>query len=87
MPLDLDKVEDVSHKLFNSYPTRTGGLPHIKQFLETLMFRVWFFKKISDINFEKRPGVGPGFPRGGAQKNWMYDKDLRKQLADILEQT
>ena len=73
MPLDLDKVEDVSHKLFNSYPTRTGGLPHIKQFLETLMFRVWFFKKISDINFEKQPGVGPGFPRGGAQKSWMYE--------------
>lgn len=87
MPLDLDKVEELSHRLFNSYPTRTGGLPHIKQFLETLMFRVWFFKKISDINFEKLPGVGPGFPRGGAPKNWMYDRDLRKQLADILEQT
>lgn len=86
-PLSLEKIEELSHKLYNEYPTRTGGLSHIKQFLETLMFRTWYFKQIAIINTEMVPGLGPGHTEVGTATDWMFNKKLRQQLADILEQT
>jgi len=86
MPISPKELEKAM-VWFDEYPKRTGGLPHVSQFHETLVFRLWFFKQIAEIRFEKIPGLGPGFPRGGSAKEPMFDPELRKELADILEQT
>lgn len=85
MPISPKELEKAM-VWFDEYPKRTGNLPHIRQFFETMVFRLWFFKQIAEINFEMQPGVGPGFPRGSKAVDWMFDQGLRKQLAQILEQ-
>lgn len=83
-PLDPKSVEQ-NMKFFEEYSARTGGLPHVKQLYYTLTFRLWYFKQLAQIMFEKTPGVGPDQPRGGDPNRTMFDPELRKKFAEILE--
>lgn len=84
-PLDPAKIEQTMN-FFDEWSKKTGGLPHIKQWYTTLTFRIWYFKQLADIMFEKRPGVGPDQPERADPKAIMYDPELRRQFAEILEQ-